>query len=517
MRTFSHIAIAGAGPIGSLLAVLFRLNGLDVTLYEKRERATRTINLHASAGLTETAQACNPGDDLVFDELNEDLEQNHHAILINELENRLRQKARDLGVNYRQQEIASFDALQALHSHDTLLIDAAGRRSPLRLTQFGGEDNEEVHDVDHVLYLSISDSSGRRIQPSFTLYSIMKHVPGIKLLKLLKSKPTADGAMQITIAMTISSELADLIAGTNPYHPFRDVTEMDPAVHYAISAALVPLILAGAQLDLNTLSMNKISTQTGYAKNRSRGNRISVGDSAGFLVYFRSFNVGWMHACDLVNTVLSCQDTPELWEERLNEFEARREDSFRAGVAGNLSQKQLYQLMATSIAINGASPIKLTETVQWLFFKNAIYPAHFRLFYRMFEEARLYFIDPDKSLLSTIRSLILLLNSSYYWHPGISVERAVKQKSLDDLLRFVEELAGEHLSHEENCAQINAFLEEHSRIIHYNSSSGVQYKYLFILIMNLLKTPKQVPQNIHDAAGATTTTTTTTTTSSALF
>jgi 2-polyprenyl-6-methoxyphenol hydroxylase-like FAD-dependent oxidoreductase len=45
MSNVNHLVIVGSGPVGSLMAALISQLGIPVTVYEKRNEFTRSINV----------------------------------------------------------------------------------------------------------------------------------------------------------------------------------------------------------------------------------------------------------------------------------------------------------------------------------------------------------------------------------------------------------------------------------------------------------------------------------------
>ncbi len=154
-----HIVIIGAGPVGSFMAVLMSKLGLPITVYEKREAFTRSINVKIDNVFFDNVQkVCNQIgiDDQFFNQLNQELRSQNNKILIKTLEEKFKEEAEKLGVKYVKKEIQTFDEAHKEHRDlDPIILDCTGRNSKLRTDKFG-DDSENIEEnlLEHIVYIN---------------------------------------------------------------------------------------------------------------------------------------------------------------------------------------------------------------------------------------------------------------------------------------------------------------------------------------------------------------------------
>ncbi len=140
----------------------------------------------------------------------------------------------------------------------------------------------------------------------------MKNEEQIKLAGLISSKEKDDSNLtNVTITAIVAEEFADLFdrqypdTNKNPLKPFTSSNKIPDEILQTISALINQLMIQGSSIELDSVTVKKIGVSCGYAKEGSKDRFICLGDSAAYLAYFRSLNVGLSHALEFFTTLSS--------------------------------------------------------------------------------------------------------------------------------------------------------------------------------------------------------------------
>lgn len=305
MFKIEEIIIAGGGPIGSYIAVLTSYLGVPVTVYEKRNDYTRTINVKITENFFQkTSLILNrlSNRDQFFTELNNQLKEKNRRIVISELEQKLKDKAVSQGVKYINEEIQSFDQLYQRHrAKNPLILDCTGRHSKLRIAVFGQDSNSmEIIPLESALHINFK-AKFNKIDKSL-LYSAMKNNNDIKISEVVSSKALEDEYKNVTIPIFISKHLSEIFdkeypnINREPLLPFRTNKPIPTEIFSTIASIIDPLMMENWTFNFKSMEVKKIEITCGYSKVRSNERFICLGDSAVHLAFYKSLNFGFEHA-----------------------------------------------------------------------------------------------------------------------------------------------------------------------------------------------------------------------------
>ncbi|APR98246.2 FAD-dependent oxidoreductase [Wolbachia endosymbiont of Folsomia candida] len=302
MSSVNRVIIVGSGPVGAFMAALISQLGIPVTVYEKREKFTRSINVKIEPGFFQKAHEVLKTlgiDDNFFNEINKSLGESDNKIVIKDLEERLKAQAVSLEAQYIRKEVNSFEEVYEKHKDsDPIILDCTGAKSKLRTNAFDGdEDNMVTIPLQHAMYINFK---AKNVKPT-ALHQVMKNVGDIKLADIVASQ-SEDEITNVTIPVFISDELARAFdknypkINQNPLKPFQTADQVPDEILHPISSIISTLVLKGWEVDLSSVVVKKIEIDCGYAKKRSNDNYICLGDAAVHLAFFRSLNLGLEHA-----------------------------------------------------------------------------------------------------------------------------------------------------------------------------------------------------------------------------
>jgi hypothetical protein len=302
------IIIAGSGPVGSFMAVICGLVGFEVVVYEKRSEFTRNIILKIEKDFFKSVQEIisrlNIQSDF-FEKLNDFLCEHNDKILLNHIEKKFTTKAKAIGVKYITKEVIKFQELLKENSDmNAIVLDCTGKNSEIRKNEFGPDRIILVDTpLQHAMYINFKAKINDK---SLSLYQAMKYIKNIKLTEIVLSKDIDEnGFSHVTIPVFINESLAKTFdrdfprINRNPLNPFNSPTPVSDEIFNTISALIGNLIVDGCAIDLNSVLVKKIVISCGFAKARSRTNLVCLGDSAVYLAFFRSLNLGLKHALEL--------------------------------------------------------------------------------------------------------------------------------------------------------------------------------------------------------------------------
>ncbi|XGA08030.1 MAG: NAD(P)-binding protein [Wolbachia endosymbiont of Xenopsylla cheopis] len=231
------IIIVGSGPVGSFIATLCTQLGLNVTVYEKRQEFSRSINIKIENDFFKAVQEVlfqlNIETEF-FAKLNEHLHNQKNRILIKDLEERFITEAKSLGAKYIIGEVESFKELHKEYKDlNPLILDCMGRNSKLRISEFGpDQDNIVTTLLQHAMYINFKAKVTGNIS---SLYQVIKYIKNIKLTKVVVSKSKDNNDFSdITLPVFITDELAEVFDREYPNINREPLNPFNCTRHYLI-------------------------------------------------------------------------------------------------------------------------------------------------------------------------------------------------------------------------------------------------------------------------------------------
>ncbi|KAG8200045.1 hypothetical protein JTE90_001903 [Oedothorax gibbosus] len=301
------IVIVGSGPVGSFMAVLCRMLQFEVTVFEKREKFTRNINLKLESSLFEETMEVLSRLNLksrFFTLFYGHLKEQKDRILIKDFEERFTTEAKALGVKYITKEVLGISELYEDSEYsESLILDCSGRNSKLRSSVFGPDEYNIVSvPLQNAMYINFK----AKVSGDLSLYQVMKYVPNVKLTEVVFGKQQdSNGFCSVTIPVFITKQLAGQFdrecpnINRKPINPFSSENIVSDRIFFPVSSLVGNLMMDGCQIDMESVSVKKIVISCGYAKGRSRYKLVCLGDSAAHLAFFKSLNLGLKHTLEL--------------------------------------------------------------------------------------------------------------------------------------------------------------------------------------------------------------------------
>lgn len=156
--------------------------------------------------------------------------------------------------------------------------------------------------LQNAMYINFKANITERV----SLYQTLKHIKTVKLGELvIGNDKDANGFCNVTLPVFIADEVAKAFdkefpdINKNPINPFNATSPVSETIFFPISSLIGNLIADGCLVNLNTVSVNKIVLYCGYARKRSNDIYVCLGDSAAYLAFSKSLNLGLKHALDL--------------------------------------------------------------------------------------------------------------------------------------------------------------------------------------------------------------------------
>lgn len=389
----NEIVFVGAGPLGLWTAIQVKLQrpDLDIVFKEKKEIYTRTHTLLLKPG---SLDGCVKDQSGVIEGIISDLKANPH-IRTNELENRLKILARELGIRIDQCNVENVkrDILQE-YPQAALIIGSDGVRSKLRKEIFGDENVERMP-LAYAAQIKYSvQGEALRENQLLDTYPRLKHSNYLASLNVGK---ISEGKTPVTIQLFIDQatydQIRDKTTYANPLRLLADSLEdqLPPELLNDIKTHLGFRLSNGENIiidDINLTTTELPQQRCHHITILKDGHYYAViGDAALALSFFKGMNKGLMLATEFSKNIVANWDNIVAKDEAVfQEYEQHYQRFATAAFASGHKTEGLLRKAFSAIHAGAALPF------QFIYFNdNTI--ADFHRCFDVIHQASQFYLD----------------------------------------------------------------------------------------------------------------------------